>query len=51
MDDNMKIVDFGRYCPLCKYEKTDQTEDPCDECLGSPARQYSSKPVNFKNKF
>lgn len=50
MDDNMKLVDFDRFCPNCKYENIENTEDPCDECLGSPALQYSHKPINFKKK-
>lgn len=50
MDDNMKLVRFDEYCPTCKYEKTEPTDDPCDECLGCPARQYSHKPTNWEAK-
>lgn len=31
--ENWKEVDFKTYCPKCKYEKTEETKDPCNECL------------------
>ncbi len=49
MEDNIHIVEFEKYCKSCKYMDTKSTEDPCDECLGSPALQYSRKPINYKN--
>lgn len=45
-----KEVDFLSYCPICKYQNIDESEDPCDECLENPMNTYSKKPVNFKEK-
>lgn len=44
---DVKIVDFGKYCPKCKYIKNDETEDPCRECIYHVAVQHSRKPVKF----
>lgn len=49
MSDNMKIVEFDTWCPSCKYYKTKETEDPCNECLGVPANESSTKPVKYRN--
>lgn len=41
------LVDFNKYCPLCKnYEKADY-EEPCNECLEHCVNSQSEKPVNF----
>lgn len=50
MDENMKEVYFSNYCEMCKNYKTDETDDPCDECLTAPARPNSHRPLNFKEK-
>lgn len=42
------IVEYDKYCDSCKYKDTKSTEDPCDECLGSPVREASRKPINYK---
>lgn len=45
-----KFVKFDYWCKKCKNEKTDETEDPCNECLANPVNWDSTKPVNFKEK-
>jgi hypothetical protein len=48
MEDIMHFVEFDKYCKTCKHKNSDSQEDPCDECLGSPARENSRKPINYK---
>lgn len=50
MYEHEKFVDFHKYCELCKYEKVDESEDPCDECLTYPVNTESLKPVRFEEK-
>lgn len=45
---NEKEVDFHTYCPLCNFYETEDTEEPCNECLENPSNLGSRKPVNFK---
>ena len=49
---NYKEVFFDVYCPTCKYKdlKDDGEQEPCNECLTIPARQYSHKPENWEAK-
>lgn len=47
---NYKEVFFDMYCCECKYEKVDEVEDPCNECLCYPANENSHKPVKFEEK-
>ena len=44
----MKEVDFKKYCPACKYLKKRQDQKPCAECLETPAREDTARPVNFE---
>lgn len=48
MEENMKIVSFDIYCKSCKHKSKEDYEDPCNECLHEPARQYSHKPLNYE---
>lgn len=48
--DGMKEVFFDKYCKSCRYEKTKESEEPCNECLSEPANQYSHKPVKYEQK-
>lgn len=50
MDMVSKEVYFNEYCPKCEYEKSPDSEDPCNECLTYPSQPYSHKPMNFKEK-
>lgn len=49
--DNMKLVDFEKYCPHCSHINEPDSDDPCHECLQIPARQYSHKPEKYDGKF
>lgn len=44
-----KEVNFGKYCPICKHFKKQETDDPCEDCLNHPVNTYSHKPVNFES--
>lgn len=48
MEERLKIVEYEKYCGRCVHSDRDPWDDPCDECLGVPAREYSHRPVNFK---
>lgn len=50
MNQDYQEVRFDKYCENCKYSKTPETEDPCDECLNCPMNFESNKPVNWKEK-
>lgn len=50
MEDNYKEVYFHKYCKTCKHSKVKATEDPCDECLATPANVNSHKPVKWTEK-
>ncbi len=47
MKYEMKEVYFGEYCPQCEYEKLEETESPCDECMAEPANWCTHKPVRY----
>lgn len=49
-DPSLKFVDFERYCPQCKHEKVNVTEEPCTTCLETGARKGTEKPELFKEK-
>ena len=42
-----RIVDFEKYCKTCRYYETNETEDPCNECLTEPVREDSRKPAKY----
>ena len=48
MIGDLKEVDFAAYCQKCENKKLSESESPCDECLDTPARQDSHKPLYFK---
>lgn len=50
MDEDYKEVYFHEYCKDCKHEKVKNTDEPCDECLGSPLNLYSHKPIKWEEK-
>ena len=50
MEENTKEVYFHQYCPTCKHLKTDEREEPCNECLTYPENTYSHKPINWEEK-
>lgn len=53
MEDDrfQKIVWFDEYCKQCQYREYEEAQQPCYDCLNTPARTDGShKPVNFKEK-
>lgn len=50
MQTETKIVDFEKYCKLCKNQTVAEIEDPCNECLTTPVNIDSHKPVMFEDK-
>lgn len=47
-DSNYKEVDFLNYCKTCKNKDKKENENPCDECLGTPAKIDSRKPERYE---
>lgn len=43
-----KEVQYYKYCTRCKYFKAPETEEPCNECLTNPSREYSHRPIMFE---
>lgn len=39
---------FGDYCSKCVFKDLSESEDPCWDCLQHPVREFSKKPVRFK---
>jgi hypothetical protein len=51
MDDQAyKEVYFDKYCKTCKHKKLEETEAPCDECLGEPLNWNTHRPVKYEEK-
>ena len=50
MNENMKIVYYDEFCPKCKHEALAENEDPCHDCLNTPAVEYSHVPEYFEEK-
>ena len=50
--ENTKFVKFDVYCPKCIHKEVEESDPykPCNDCLATPAREYSERPVNFKEK-
>lgn len=47
---NMHIVNFEDYCKTCKYHgENGSTGDHCEECIATPARENTHKPLNYKD--
>lgn len=44
-----KEVRFDIWCENCDYHLTDETDDPCNECLAKSYNVYSTKPLNYKS--
>lgn len=47
MSNNVKFVDYFRYCASCEHWDKQESESPCDECLELPAREDSHKPEYY----
>ena len=48
MDDEYKIVDFGKYCKSCKHANKSEIEDPCFECMDEFINLHSDRPVKWE---
>lgn len=48
MEDNKREVYFSLYCNQCKHKETEETKDPCNECLSIPFNINSHKPLYFE---
>lgn len=49
-DSEYREVDFNTYCPKCKDWKTEENEEPCNDCLEHPTNLYTDKPTRFEEK-
>ena len=43
--NDVREVDFNKYCPTCKHAKKFEEDDPCWDCLNEPTNIDSRKPV------
>ena len=50
MENNMKIVNFVKYCKSCKYKELEENEEPCNSCLSVGARSYSERPIKWRDR-
>ena len=48
--NDYKEVIYGDYCKKCVYEKKEEHEEPCDECLSNPVNLWTHKPTKYKEK-
>lgn len=48
--NDIKIVEFWKWCESCKNRKTPENEEPCHSCLNEPGNLNSHKPVNYSEK-
>ena len=49
-DTNTHLVAFDKWCPKCVHHDKSGYEEPCDDCLGCPVMENSTKPLKFKKK-
>ena len=47
MEGDLKIVEFDKWCNTCRYYETEESEDPCRECLTIGARPDSRRPERY----
>ena len=48
--ENIKEVYFDQWCYKCVNKNINEWDDPCNECLEYPGREYSHKPEFYKEK-
>lgn len=41
-------VDFWKYCKTCRHLETEESEEPCCDCLEEPVNIDSRKPVKYE---
>lgn len=49
-NDIYKAVRYDLYCGSCKYEKRQENQLPCCDCLDEPLKEYSEIPVKYEAK-
>ena len=47
MEGDLKIVEFEKYCNSCVSFNKSAKDEPCNTCLGIPARVDSHKPEKY----
>lgn len=50
MEYEYKEVYFDKYCKSCKHWESSEFDEPCNECLATPANLHSHKPVKYEKK-
>ena len=54
MENNTKEVRYDEYCASCKHFKDNEQvyeyDGPCNECLNTPVRLNSSRPLKWEEK-
>lgn len=48
MENNVKFVDFSKFCRSCKHWNDGKEDDICDECLEVSGREGTEKPERFE---
>ena len=43
-----KEILYSEYCHKCKHRDESEAGDACHECLNTPARPNTHKPLNYK---
>lgn len=43
--EDLREVDFEKYCKICKHFELKESEDPCNECLCTPANEHTDRPI------
>ena len=39
------IIEYEQYCKDCKFNKQDEDDYPCYECVGTPVKEDGKRPV------
>lgn len=50
MEYDEKIIDFEKWCKLCKHQDEPEESLPCRDCLDVPVNVNSTKPVKWEAK-
>ena len=45
---NLKEIYYNLFCKDCKHCLTEESEEPCCDCLTVPVREGSHKPANWE---
>ena len=48
--NELKEVDFYKYCKTCQYKNAQESEEPCCYCVAEPINQWSHKPTKWKER-